>query len=61
MTEEQMKDVLNHMARTDPEGFRNKLGTRFKVNHAQLDTIYGQVQSPADAFMIATQRDQINL
>ena len=52
MTEEQWKQTLNYMAETDPVGFRTKLATRFKINEAQLDTVFASVDSPADVFMV---------
>ncbi len=43
---------LNIQAQNDPSGFRAQLGARFKIGNAEVSTVIGNVQQPADAYMM---------
>ena len=43
---------LNMRADTDPSGFRAQLSARFKIGDAQIKVVLGNVDSPADAYMV---------
>lgn len=43
---------LNIRAQADPSGFRAQLATRFKIGNAEISTVIGNVQQPADAYMM---------
>ena len=43
---------LNIQAEADPSGFRARLGARFKIGDAEIRTVLGNVQEPADAYMV---------
>ncbi len=43
---------LNISAQADPSGFRAQLATRFKIGNAEVSTVIGNVQQPADAYMM---------
>lgn len=48
---EWIKD-FNIKAEADPAGFRVRLGARFKVGEAEINTVIGKVEKPADAYMV---------
>jgi hypothetical protein len=43
---------LNIKAKADRDGFRAQLSTRFKIGNAQVKVVLGNVDSPADAYMV---------
>jgi hypothetical protein len=43
---------LNVQARADSSGFSARLSTQFNVGEAQVKLVLGQVQDPADAYMV---------
>ena len=43
---------LNIRAEADPSGFRAQLSTRFKIGDAQVNVVLGNVDRPADAYMV---------
>lgn len=43
---------FNIRAEADREGFRAQLATRFKIGHAQVEVVLGNVDNPADAYMV---------
>jgi hypothetical protein len=43
---------LNIRAEADPSGFRAQLATRFKIGHAEINTVISNVEKPADAYMV---------
>ena len=43
---------LNVKADADPSGFRAQLSTRFKIGDAQVRVVLGNVDRPADAYMV---------
>jgi hypothetical protein len=43
---------LNVRADADPSGFRAQLSTRFKIGDAQVRVVLGNVNRPADAYMV---------
>ncbi len=43
---------LNIRAEADSNGFRAQLSTRFKIGNAQVQVVLGNVDSPADAYMV---------
>jgi hypothetical protein len=46
-----MKD-LNIQVQADPSGFRISLGARFQVGDTEIRTVLGNVDQPADAYML---------
>jgi len=46
-----MKD-FNIRAEADPSGFRVRLATRFNIGDAQIAAVLGNVEKPADAYMV---------
>jgi hypothetical protein len=46
-----MKD-FNIRAEADRSGFRARLATRFTIGHAQINAVLGNLERPADAYMI---------
>jgi len=46
-----LKD-LNIRAEADPSGFRAQLSTRFKIGDTQVGVVLGNVDRPADAYMV---------
>jgi len=46
-----LKD-LNIRAEADPSGFRAQLATRFKIGDTQAGVVLGNVDKPADAYMV---------
>jgi len=46
-----LKD-LNIRAQADPSGFRAQLSTRFKIGDTQVGVVLGNVDRPADAYMV---------
>jgi len=46
-----MKD-FNVRAEADPAGFRARLEARFKVGDLEIDTVFGNVEDPADGYML---------
>ncbi len=46
-----LKD-LNVRAEADPSGFRAQLAARFKIGNAEINTVIGNVERPADAYMV---------
>jgi len=43
---------LNIQAEADPSGFRARLGARFKIGDAEINTVLSNVERPADAYMV---------
>ncbi len=43
---------LSIRAQADPSGFRAQLSTRFNIGDAQVKVVLGNVDSPADAYMV---------
>ncbi len=43
---------LNIRAEADRDGFRAQLSTRFKIGNAQVKVVLGNVNSPADAYIV---------
>jgi len=43
---------LNIRAEADPSGFRAQLSTRFNIGDAQVKVVLGNVDKPADAYMV---------
>ena len=43
---------LNIRATADSSGFRAQLGARFKIGNAEINTVIGNVEKPADAYMV---------
>ncbi len=43
---------LNIQAQADPSGFKAQLGARFKLGNTEVSTVIGNVQQPADAYMM---------
>ena len=43
---------LNIRAEADPSGFRAQLSSRFKIGDAQVKLVLGDVDKPADAYMV---------
>lgn len=43
---------LNIRAEADRDGFRAQLSTRFNIGDAQVKVVIGNVDSPADAYMV---------
>jgi hypothetical protein len=39
-------------AEADPDGFRAQLSTRFNIGNAQVKVVLGNVDSPADAYIV---------
>jgi hypothetical protein len=43
---------FNIKAEADRDGFRAQLAARFKIGNAEVDVVLGNVDSPADAYMV---------
>jgi hypothetical protein len=43
---------LNIQAQADPSGFRARLGARFKIGDVEINSVLGNVENPADAYMV---------
>ena len=43
---------FNIRAEADRDGFRAQLSTRFNIGNAQIKVVLGNVDSPADAYMV---------
>lgn len=43
---------FNIKAELDRDGFRAQLATRFRIGNAEVDIVLGNVDSPADAYMV---------
>ncbi len=43
---------FNIRAEADPSGFRASLATRFKIGDAEINAVIGNVQDPADVYMV---------
>jgi hypothetical protein len=43
---------FNIRAQADPSGFRVQLATSFRIGNAQVSTVLGEVDKPADAYMV---------
>jgi hypothetical protein len=43
---------FNIRAEADPSGFRAQLETRFKIGDLEIKTVLGNVEKPADAYML---------
>jgi hypothetical protein len=43
---------FNIRAEADRDGFRAQLSTQFKIGNAQVKVVLGNVDSPADAYMV---------
>ncbi len=48
---EWLKD-LNIKAQADPSGFKASLAARFKIGDAQITAVLGNVEKPADAYVV---------
>lgn len=46
-----MRD-FNIKAEADPSGFRASLGSRFQLGDIEIKTVLGNVEKPADAYML---------
>jgi hypothetical protein len=46
-----LKD-LSIRAEADPSGFRAELATRFTIGNTEINAVLGNVESPADAYMV---------
>lgn len=43
---------FNIKAEADRRGFRARLGTRFQVGDVEINTVLGNIEEPADAYML---------
>jgi hypothetical protein len=43
---------FNIQAEADPSGFRARLATRFQIGDMQINAVLGNVEKPADAYMV---------
>ena len=43
---------FNIRAEADPSGFRARLSTRFNISDTQITAVLGNVERPADAYMV---------
>jgi hypothetical protein len=43
---------FNIRAEAGPDGFKAQLSTRFKIGNAQVEVVLGNVDSPADAYLV---------
>ncbi len=43
---------LNITAQADPSGFKAQLSTRFQIGDAKINAVIGNVEKPADAYMV---------
>jgi len=43
---------FNIQVQADPSGFRTRLGARFQVGDVEIKTVLGNVDQPADAYML---------
>jgi hypothetical protein len=43
---------FNLTAQADPSGFRARLSTRFQIGDAKINAVIGNVENPADAYMV---------
>ena len=43
---------FNIRAEAGPDGFKAQLSTRFKIGNAQVEIVLGNVDSPADAYLV---------
>jgi hypothetical protein len=43
---------MNVRAEADRDGFKAQLSTRFKIGNAEVKVVLGNVDSPADAYMV---------
>ena len=43
---------FNIQAEADPSGFRATLATRFQIGDMQINAVLGNVEKPADAYMV---------
>jgi len=43
---------LSIQAQADPSGFRARLGARFKIGDAEINTVLSNVEFPGDAYMV---------
>ena len=43
---------FNIKAEADPDGFRARLAARFDIGDLQIDTVLGNLENPADAYMV---------
>jgi hypothetical protein len=43
---------FNIQVQADPSGFRTRLATRFQVGDAEIKAVLGNVDQPADAYML---------
>ena len=43
---------MNITAQADPSGFRTRLATRFNLGGTPIDVVLGNVEQPADAYMV---------
>lgn len=48
---------LNIRAEADRSGFRTRLATRFSIDDAQINAVFGSVERPADAYMLFRLRE----
>jgi hypothetical protein len=43
---------FNITAQADPSGFKAQLSTRFQIGDAKINAVIGNVEKPADAYMV---------
>jgi len=55
-----LKD-LSITAQADPSGFRAQLATRFQIGDAKISAVIGNVERPADAYMVLRLGEIANL
>ena len=52
---------LSITAQADPSGFRAQLGARFQIGDAKINAVIGNVERPADAYMVLRLGEIANL
>jgi hypothetical protein len=43
---------FNLQVQADPSGFKTRLGSRFQIGDVEIETVLGNVDQPADAYML---------
>ncbi len=51
---------FNIRAEADPTGFRAQLAARFKIGDAEVNTVIGNVEKPADAYLVCRLAEMAN-
>jgi hypothetical protein len=51
---------FNIKAEADPSGFRASLGARFQIGDVEIKTVLGNVEKPADAYMLLRLEEMSN-